>query len=130
MFCRCFFLALSYINAFLSAVSIDDIESVRKGRQSEGLNKHTDPSVEEMCFSIIFKGSKKNLDLMAANGTEAKQWVSGLDKIIHNMRNLSRQQKSEQYPRPSLSLGHLHTCSSRVSLSAESLISSSIILTS
>ncbi|KAK5897835.1 hypothetical protein CgunFtcFv8_015304 [Champsocephalus gunnari] len=77
--------------------SIDDIESVRKGRQSEGLNKHTDPSVEEMCFSIIFKGSKKNLDLMAANGTEAKQWVSGLDKIIHNMRNLSRQQKSEHW---------------------------------
>ncbi|KAF3836571.1 hypothetical protein F7725_029129 [Dissostichus mawsoni] len=77
---------LCYINAFLSPVSIDDIESVRKGRQSEGLNKHTDPS-----------GRKKNLDLMAANGTEAKQWISGLDKIIHNMRNLSRQQKSEHW---------------------------------
>ncbi|XP_070708678.1 1-phosphatidylinositol 4,5-bisphosphate phosphodiesterase delta-1a isoform X2 [Pempheris klunzingeri] len=77
--------------------SIDDIDSVRKGRQSEGLNKHTDPSVEELCFSIIFKGRKKNLDLMAASEAEAKQWVRGLEKIISNMRNLSRQQKSEHW---------------------------------
>ncbi|KAM9337409.1 1-phosphatidylinositol 4,5-bisphosphate phosphodiesterase delta-1a isoform 1-T1 [Symphorus nematophorus] len=77
--------------------SIDDIDSVRKGRQSEGLNKHTEPSVEEQCFSIIFKGRKKNLDLMAANPGEAKQWVSGLEKIISNMRNLTRQQKSEHW---------------------------------
>ncbi|TKS87708.1 1-phosphatidylinositol 4,5-bisphosphate phosphodiesterase delta-1 [Collichthys lucidus] len=77
--------------------SIDDIDSVRKGRQSEVLNKHTEPSVEEKCFSIIFKGRKKNLDLMAASGPEAKQWVSGLEKIIFNMRNLSHQQKSEHW---------------------------------
>lgn len=77
--------------------SIDDIDSVRKGRQSEGLNKHTEPSVENQCFSIIFKGRKKNLDLMAANETEAKQWVNGLDKVMSNMRNLSRQQKSEHW---------------------------------
>ncbi|XP_049912536.1 1-phosphatidylinositol 4,5-bisphosphate phosphodiesterase delta-1a isoform X2 [Epinephelus moara] len=77
--------------------SIDDIDSVRKGRQSEGLNKHTEPSVENHCFSIIFKGRKKNLDLMAANEMEAKQWVNGLDKVMSNMRNLSRQQKSEHW---------------------------------
>ncbi|XP_019123027.1 1-phosphatidylinositol 4,5-bisphosphate phosphodiesterase delta-1a isoform X1 [Larimichthys crocea] len=77
--------------------SVDDIDSVRKGRQSEVLNKHTEPSVEEKCFSIIFKGRKKNLDLMAASGPEAKQWVSGLEKIIFNMRNLSHQQKSEHW---------------------------------
>uniref|UniRef100_A0A667ZL37 Phosphoinositide phospholipase C n=1 Tax=Myripristis murdjan TaxID=586833 RepID=A0A667ZL37_9TELE len=77
--------------------SIDDIDSVRKGRQSEGLHKYTDASVEDQCFSIIFKGRKKNLDLMAANKDEAKQWVSGLEKVISNMRNLSRQQKSEHW---------------------------------
>ncbi|XP_053268037.1 1-phosphatidylinositol 4,5-bisphosphate phosphodiesterase delta-1a isoform X1 [Pleuronectes platessa] len=77
--------------------TIDDIDSVRMGRQSEGLNKHTDPSEEERCFSIIFKGRKKNLDLMALSGPEAKQWVSGLNKIISNMHNLSRQQKSEHW---------------------------------
>lgn len=85
-------------NSSLQTVSIDDIDSVRKGRQSEGFHKHTDPTDEERCFSIIFKGRMKNLDLMAATGDDAKQWVSGLEKIIINMKNLNRQQKSEQYP--------------------------------
>ncbi|CAJ1082103.1 -phosphatidylinositol 4%2C5-bisphosphate phosphodiesterase delta-1a isoform X1 [Xyrichtys novacula] len=77
--------------------TIDDIDAVRKGRQSEGLNKHTDPSVEDQCFAIIFKGRKRNLDLMAANEAEARQWVDGVEKIINNMRNLSHQQKSEHW---------------------------------
>ncbi|XP_072234977.1 1-phosphatidylinositol 4,5-bisphosphate phosphodiesterase delta-1a isoform X1 [Leuresthes tenuis] len=77
--------------------SIDDIESVRKGRQSEGLKKYTDPRVEEQCFSIIFKGSKKNLDLKAATGEEANRWVTSLEKIINNLHNLSHQQKSEHW---------------------------------
>ncbi|XP_047424300.1 1-phosphatidylinositol 4,5-bisphosphate phosphodiesterase delta-1a isoform X2 [Mugil cephalus] len=77
--------------------SIDDIESVRKGRQSEGLQKHTDPSVEEKCFSIIFKDRKKNLDLMAGSVEEANQWVLSLEKIISNMSNLNRKQKSEHW---------------------------------
>ncbi|KAM3593334.1 uncharacterized protein V6R79_010596 [Siganus canaliculatus] len=77
--------------------SIEDIDSVRKGRQSEGLNKHTEPGIEERCFSIIFKGNKKNLDLIASSGTEAKQWISGIEKIITKLRNLNHQQKSEHW---------------------------------
>ncbi|KAM7390417.1 hypothetical protein PAMA_008537 [Pampus argenteus] len=77
--------------------TIDDIDSVRKGRQSEGLNKYTDPSDEERCFSIIFKDRKKNLDLMAANADEAKRWISGLEKIIANMHKLNSQQKTEHW---------------------------------
>ncbi|CAN9506310.1 unnamed protein product [Ophioblennius macclurei] len=77
--------------------TIDDIESVRKGRQSEGLKKHTEPSMEELCFSIFFKGRKKNLDLMAASGDEANRWVRALEKIMNNMRNLNRQQKREHW---------------------------------
>ncbi|XP_075994184.1 1-phosphatidylinositol 4,5-bisphosphate phosphodiesterase delta-1a isoform X2 [Genypterus blacodes] len=77
--------------------SIDDINSVRKGRQSEGLTKYTDQSVEDQCFSIIFKGRKKNLDLMAPTSEDASRWVSALEKIIGNMRNLNYQQKSEHW---------------------------------
>lgn len=77
--------------------SLDDIDSLRRGRQSEGLNKHTDPSVEDKCFSIIFKGKKKNLDLMAANSEEAKKWVNGLEKVMNNLHSLSRQKKSEHW---------------------------------
>nr|XP_057916316.1 1-phosphatidylinositol 4,5-bisphosphate phosphodiesterase delta-1a isoform X1 [Doryrhamphus excisus] len=77
--------------------SIDDVDSVRNGRQSEGLNKHTNPTEEDRCFSIVFKGRKKVLDLMAGDEQEANRWVKALNKVISNMRNLSRQQKSEHW---------------------------------
>uniref|UniRef100_A0A8L0DSV3 Phosphoinositide phospholipase C n=1 Tax=Oncorhynchus mykiss TaxID=8022 RepID=A0A8L0DSV3_ONCMY len=69
--------------------SIDEIESVRKGRQSEGLQKHTEAHVEDRCFSIIFKGRRRNLDLIATSAEEARQWVNGLEKIISNMKKLN-----------------------------------------
>ncbi|XP_077409858.1 1-phosphatidylinositol 4,5-bisphosphate phosphodiesterase delta-1a isoform X2 [Vanacampus margaritifer] len=77
--------------------SVDDIDSVRNGRQSEGLNKHTEPSEDERCFSIVFKGRKKVLDLMASSQEEANQWVKSFEKVMNNMHNLSRQQKSEHW---------------------------------
>ncbi|XP_077592039.1 1-phosphatidylinositol 4,5-bisphosphate phosphodiesterase delta-1a isoform X1 [Stigmatopora nigra] len=77
--------------------SVNDIDSVRNGRQSEGFNKHIDPSEEDRCFSIVFKGRKKVLDLMADNQQDASQWVKGLEKIMSNMRNLSRTQQSEHW---------------------------------
>ncbi|CAL8312798.1 unnamed protein product [Merluccius merluccius] len=77
--------------------SVDDIHSLRQGRQSEGLQKHTNPSTEDRCFTIIFKGRHKHLDLMAGSADEAKKWVNGLEKIINNMQNLSRQEKSEHW---------------------------------
>lgn len=82
----------------LQTVSIDEIASVRRGRQSEGLSKHTDTTLEDLCFSIFFKDRKKNLDLMASSEEEANRWVRSIEKVISNMQNLSRRQKSEQYP--------------------------------
>ncbi|XP_053716684.1 1-phosphatidylinositol 4,5-bisphosphate phosphodiesterase delta-1a isoform X1 [Synchiropus splendidus] len=78
-------------------LTIDDIDSVRKGRQSDGLRKHTDPSEEDRCFSIILKGHKKTLDLMAHTKEDASQWVRCLEKVMNNMHKLSRQQKSEHW---------------------------------
>ncbi|KAG9283303.1 1-phosphatidylinositol 4,5-bisphosphate phosphodiesterase delta-1 isoform X1 [Astyanax mexicanus] len=77
--------------------SLDDIDSVRQGRGSESLQKYTDDSLEERCFSIIFKGKRKNLDLMASSPEEAKQWVVGLEKVLTHMSNLNSQQKSEHW---------------------------------
>nr|XP_023842991.1 1-phosphatidylinositol 4,5-bisphosphate phosphodiesterase delta-1 [Salvelinus alpinus] len=80
-----------------SPVSIDEIDSVRKGRQSEGLQKHTEAHVEDLCFSIIFKGRRRNLDLIATSVEEARQWVHGLEKILSNMKKLNHQQTSEHW---------------------------------
>lgn len=54
--------------------------------------------MESQAFSILFKGHRKNLDLIATSEEEAKHWVSGLEKIISNLSNLSQQQRTEQYP--------------------------------
>ncbi|KAL0156769.1 hypothetical protein M9458_048015, partial [Cirrhinus mrigala] len=47
------------------------------------------------CFSFIFKGRRKNLDLIASSKEEAKKWVSGMEKVMIGMHNLNRQQNSE-----------------------------------
>ncbi|XP_037644612.1 1-phosphatidylinositol 4,5-bisphosphate phosphodiesterase delta-1-like isoform X4 [Sebastes umbrosus] len=77
--------------------SLDDISAVRMGRQSEGLRKYTEEQVEGRCFSIMFKGRRKNLDLIASSEEEAKQWVNSLEKMVSNMNNLSTQQKTEHW---------------------------------
>ncbi|XP_060900037.1 1-phosphatidylinositol 4,5-bisphosphate phosphodiesterase delta-1-like isoform X2 [Labrus mixtus] len=77
--------------------SLGDISAVRLGRQSEGLRKNTEEHVEDRCFSIAFKGHRKNLDLMASSEEEAKMWVKSLDKMLLNLNNLSHQQKTEHW---------------------------------
>lgn len=54
--------------------------------------------MEDRCFSVVFKGRRKNLDLIASSDEEAKQWVSSLQKLVSNLNNLNRKQKTEQYP--------------------------------
>ncbi|XP_016334803.1 1-phosphatidylinositol 4,5-bisphosphate phosphodiesterase delta-1-like [Sinocyclocheilus anshuiensis] len=73
------------------------MDSVRYGRQTEGLQKYTDSSADDRCFSIIFKGRRKNLDLIASSKEEAKRWVSGLEKVMTGMHSLNRQQNSEHW---------------------------------
>lgn len=100
------------------SVSLDDISAVRLGRQSEGLKKNTEEQVEGRCFTIMFKGRRKNLDLIASSDEEAGRWVSSLQKMVSTMNNLNRMQKTEQYPfyelwrwaaLPLLILSHLAT---------------------
>ncbi|XP_028282564.1 1-phosphatidylinositol 4,5-bisphosphate phosphodiesterase delta-1-like isoform X2 [Parambassis ranga] len=77
--------------------SLDDVSAVRIGRQSEGLKKNTEEHVEGRCFSIMFKGRRKNLDLIASSEEEAKQWVRSLEKLVFNLDNLNSQQKIEHW---------------------------------
>lgn len=81
---------------FLFSVSLDGIAAVRTGRQTEGLRKSTEEQLEDRCFSIVFKGRRKNLDLMASSDEEARQWVRSLQKLISNLNNLSQKQKTDQ----------------------------------
>lgn len=89
---------ITFVILCVSSVSLEDIAEVRRGRQSEGLKKYTEEQAEGCCFSIMFKGRRKNLDFIANSEEEAKQWVNSLEKLISNINNLNSQQKTEQYP--------------------------------
>ncbi|XP_028660037.2 1-phosphatidylinositol 4,5-bisphosphate phosphodiesterase delta-1a isoform X1 [Erpetoichthys calabaricus] len=77
--------------------SIEDVQEVRLGRHSEGLQKYAKDVPEEQCFSIIFKGNRKNLDLIASSKEEASQWAEGLKKLIKFSNNMSNKQKLEHW---------------------------------
>ncbi|XP_068604489.1 1-phosphatidylinositol 4,5-bisphosphate phosphodiesterase delta-1-like [Brachionichthys hirsutus] len=77
--------------------SLDEVAAVRGGRQSEGLKKNTEEMVEDRCFTIVFKGRRRNLDLMACSEVEAGQWVSSLQRVIAIMSGLSKLQKTEHW---------------------------------
>uniref|UniRef100_A0A8C1RZT6 Phosphoinositide phospholipase C n=1 Tax=Cyprinus carpio TaxID=7962 RepID=A0A8C1RZT6_CYPCA len=75
--------------------SVEDIEEVRTGRQTDSLRKYTEESVEGRAFSILFKSQQKSLDLIASSEEEAKKWVGGLEKVISNIKNLTPQKKTD-----------------------------------
>ncbi|KAF7222962.1 1-phosphatidylinositol 4,5-bisphosphate phosphodiesterase delta-1 isoform X1 [Nothobranchius furzeri] len=76
---------------------VADIQEVRMGRQSEGLKKNAEEQAECRCFSIVFKGRRKNLDLIASSEEESKQWIKSLQKLVSNVNNLNRMQTTEHW---------------------------------
>ncbi|XP_008111435.1 1-phosphatidylinositol 4,5-bisphosphate phosphodiesterase delta-3 isoform X1 [Anolis carolinensis] len=77
--------------------SILHIESVREGYQSEGLRKYGGCFPEDQCFTIVFRGKRKNLDLAAISVNEAQQWVRGLKKLMARGEAMSQREKLEHW---------------------------------
>lgn len=92
----------------LLTVSIEDIQEVRMGHRTEGLEKFARDVPEDRCFSIVFKDQRNTLDLITSSPADTQHWVQGLRKIIHHSGSMDQQQKLQQYPsggsgtRPSL----------------------------
>ncbi|CAI9540028.1 unnamed protein product, partial [Staurois parvus] len=81
--------------------SVDDIEDVRPGHETEGMKRFAQDVPRDLCFSIIFKGHRKNLDLIASSNDEANHWMGGLNKIINNSRSMSQKKPLKSW---------IHTC--------------------
>ncbi|XP_053116718.1 1-phosphatidylinositol 4,5-bisphosphate phosphodiesterase delta-3 isoform X3 [Hemicordylus capensis] len=77
--------------------SILHIESVREGYQSEGLRKFGGSFPEEQCFTIVFRGKRKNLDLAARTIDEAQCWVRGLNKLMARAEAMSQREKLDHW---------------------------------
>ncbi|KAM4688246.1 1-phosphatidylinositol 4,5-bisphosphate phosphodiesterase delta-1 isoform 2-T2 [Discoglossus pictus] len=76
---------------------IDDIDEVRPGHQTEGMHRYAKDIPDDRCFSITFKGHRKNLDLVANTQEDATHWTRGLSKIISGSKSMSQKQKLQHW---------------------------------
>ncbi|XP_018124473.1 1-phosphatidylinositol 4,5-bisphosphate phosphodiesterase delta-1 isoform X2 [Xenopus laevis] len=77
--------------------SVDDIEDVRTGHQTEEMQRFASSTPSNLCFSIIFKGQRKNLNLIASDEKEAAHWVSGFGKLLTNSSTMNQTQKVQHW---------------------------------
>ncbi|KAL0160576.1 hypothetical protein M9458_044301, partial [Cirrhinus mrigala] len=93
-----------YVNVCLcvSIVSVGDVEAVREGHQSEVLLSIADEFPPDRCFTLVFRGRRGNLDLVAESAGEAQSWIKGIRKLIDNLENMGQREKLDQYPLLSL----------------------------
>ncbi|XP_051029768.1 1-phosphatidylinositol 4,5-bisphosphate phosphodiesterase eta-2 [Phodopus roborovskii] len=84
-------------------ISIDSIQEVSEGRQSEIFQRYPDSSFDpNCCFSIYHGSHHESLDLVSPSGEEARTWVTGLRYLmagISDEDSLARRQRTrDQYP--------------------------------
>ncbi|XP_055984402.1 1-phosphatidylinositol 4,5-bisphosphate phosphodiesterase eta-2 isoform X2 [Sorex fumeus] len=84
-------------------ISIDSIQEVSEGRQSEIFQRYPDGSFDpNCCFSIYHGSPRESLDLVSRSGEEARIWVTGLRYLmagISDEDSLARRQRTrDQYP--------------------------------
>uniref|UniRef100_A0A8C9UVL1 Phosphoinositide phospholipase C n=1 Tax=Spermophilus dauricus TaxID=99837 RepID=A0A8C9UVL1_SPEDA len=84
-------------------ISIDSIQEVSEGRQSEIFQRYPDGSFDpNCCFSIYHGSHRESLDLVSPSGEEARTWVTGLRYLmagISDEDSLARRQRTrDQYP--------------------------------
>nr|XP_009942256.1 PREDICTED: 1-phosphatidylinositol 4,5-bisphosphate phosphodiesterase delta-3 [Opisthocomus hoazin] len=77
--------------------SVMHVEGVREGHQSEGLRKHGAAFPARHCFTLVFKGKRKNLDLAARGEEDARHWVQGLTKLMGRLQAMSQVEKLDHW---------------------------------
>lgn len=82
----------------LYTVSVSDVEVIREGHQSEVLLSIADEFPANRCFTLVFRGRRGNLDLVAESAEEAQSWIRGMRKLIENLENMGEREKLDQYP--------------------------------
>nr|XP_012631257.1 1-phosphatidylinositol 4,5-bisphosphate phosphodiesterase eta-2 isoform X1 [Microcebus murinus] len=79
-------------------ISIDSIQEVSEGRQSEIFQRYPGGSFDpNCCFSIYHGSPRESLDLVSHSGDEARTWVTGLRYLmagISDEDSLARRQRT------------------------------------
>lgn len=84
-------------------VSIDSIQEVSEGRQSEIFQRHPGGGLDPgRCFSIYHGPHRQSLDLVSPSSEAARTWVTGLRYLLAGISDedsLARRQRTrDQYP--------------------------------
>lgn len=81
-------------------VSVTEVECVREGCQSEALRRLSGSVPENQCFTVVFRGARKSLDLLCSSEEEARHWVRGIRTLKERVANMTQKEKLDQYPLP------------------------------
>ncbi|XP_044524583.1 1-phosphatidylinositol 4,5-bisphosphate phosphodiesterase eta-2 [Gracilinanus agilis] len=95
-------LALQYLGRYgwqkFPGVSIDSVQEVCEGKQSEIFQRYADGSFDpNCCFSIYYGDHMESLDLVSSSGEEARTWITGLRYLmagISDEDSLSKRQRT------------------------------------
>nr|XP_042116052.1 1-phosphatidylinositol 4,5-bisphosphate phosphodiesterase delta-4 isoform X8 [Peromyscus maniculatus bairdii] len=79
--------------------SISDVETIRKGHDSELLRYLVDEFPLEQGFTIVFHGRRPNLDLVANSVEEAQIWMRGLQLLVDLVASMNYQEQLDQWVR-------------------------------
>uniref|UniRef100_A0A8D2M6X0 Phosphoinositide phospholipase C n=1 Tax=Zonotrichia albicollis TaxID=44394 RepID=A0A8D2M6X0_ZONAL len=79
-------------------ISIDSIQEVCEGKQSEIFQRYADGSFDpNCCFSIYYGDHMESLDLVSSSAEEARTWITGLKYLmagISDEDSLSKRQRT------------------------------------
>ncbi|KAK6311540.1 hypothetical protein J4Q44_G00172040 [Coregonus suidteri] len=84
--------------------SVTEVECVREGCQSEALRRLSGSVPENQCFTVVFRGARKSLDLLCPCEEEARHWVRGIRTLKERVANMTQKEKLDQYPLPPVAL--------------------------
>ncbi|KAM7332908.1 hypothetical protein ACRRTK_006228 [Alexandromys fortis] len=76
--------------------SISDVETIRKGHDSELLRNLMEEFPLEQGFTIVFHGRRPNLDLVASSVEEAQIWMRGLQLLVDLVASMDHQEQLDQ----------------------------------
>ncbi|XP_068161674.1 1-phosphatidylinositol 4,5-bisphosphate phosphodiesterase delta-3-A isoform X5 [Antennarius striatus] len=77
--------------------SVMEVECVREGCQSETLRQMLGSVPEARCFTVVFKGSRKSLDLLCQSQEEARHWARGIRTLQERVENMTQKEKLDHW---------------------------------
>ncbi|KAG7506238.1 1-phosphatidylinositol 4,5-bisphosphate phosphodiesterase delta-3-A-like [Solea senegalensis] len=79
--------------------AVTEVECVREGCQSENLRRVSASVPETRCFTVVFRGPRKSLDLLCTCEDEAQRWVRGLRTLKERVANMTQKEKLDHWIR-------------------------------